>query len=116
MHPILTIVVLPIALGLLLYTYGKNSSFMCEDGLESEYQEGRRMTCNRIRAYNSGMGERLRKRRNLSVKVPLQIKQRHGAGQCLNLGAPAGTVFASSELSSQVALSRRIIEELRAGE
>jgi hypothetical protein len=60
MHPILTVVVLPVALGLLFYAYGKNSSFMCEDRLESEYQEGRRITCNRIRAYNSGMGERLR--------------------------------------------------------
>jgi hypothetical protein len=60
MHSILTVVVLPIALGFLFYTYGKNSSFMCEDRMEGEYQEGRRMTCNRIRAYNSGMGERLR--------------------------------------------------------
>jgi hypothetical protein len=60
MHPKLAVVVLPIALGLIFYTYGKNSSFMCEDRLESEYQEGRRITCNRIRAYNSGMGERLR--------------------------------------------------------
>jgi hypothetical protein len=57
---ILTVVVLPVALGLLFYTYGKNSSFMCEDRMEGEYQEGRRITCNRIRAYNSGMGERLR--------------------------------------------------------
>ena len=55
MHPLLTVVVLPIAMGLLLYTYGKNTSFMCEDRLESQYQEGRRMTCVKIRAYNSGM-------------------------------------------------------------
>ena len=54
MHPLLTVVVLPIAMGLLFYTYGKNTSFMCEDRLESQYQEGRRMTCVRIRAYNSG--------------------------------------------------------------
>ena len=60
MHPLLTVVVLPIAMGLLFYTYGKNTSFMCEERLESQYQEGRRMTCVRIRAYNSGMGERLR--------------------------------------------------------
>jgi hypothetical protein len=60
MHPILTVVVLPIALGILFYTYGKNSSFMCKDRLEGEYQESRRVTCNSIRAYNSGMGERLR--------------------------------------------------------
>jgi hypothetical protein len=60
MHPIFTVGVLLIALGFLFYTYGKNSSFMCEDRLESEYQEGRRITCNRIRAYNSGIGESLR--------------------------------------------------------
>jgi hypothetical protein len=59
MHPILTVAVFAIALGF-LYGYAKNSSFMCEASMEGEYQEGRRITCNKIRAYSSGIGERLR--------------------------------------------------------
>ena len=59
MHLILTVAVFTIALGL-LYGYAKNSSFMCEASMEGEYQEGRRITCNKIRAYSSGIGERLR--------------------------------------------------------
>ena len=59
MHPIVIVLVLALAMGL-LYAYGKNSAFMCEATMEGEYQEGRRITCNRIRAYSSEMGERLR--------------------------------------------------------
>jgi hypothetical protein len=58
-HPILTVAVFAIALGL-LYGHAKNSSFMCEASMEGEYQEGRRITCNKIRDYSSGIGERLR--------------------------------------------------------